>query len=336
MESSSLADLGCRTLACNGKIVLNQQCNLSVNNLKVKGTVSGVNLPGAVLVYRPGFQPNANNIFGDWQSLYNATLSVAGPKHIYFDDMLLPFGDPIVIPPGAWNMQDVSWVVKLCMIHTPPDIYTKIQISNGATVHGLCSIVGPMLVDYKGTTEPAFIFNTLPQSRSAAFVLSFGAQIMCSGTQPFWRVDGGFAEIIQLFQSRIYGVAPAADPGNPVSTVPPIATNDASAQMICVLSAGCTFENNVVSGTTGFVLLVRLESGVITSVPIVQPYYSGGIQLTSAYTSSDTYTRGIAPTNTDDSNAGYKNGDQWIDTGANFIYFAIDTNPGSAIWNGPY
>ena len=297
---------------------------------------AGNNLPGSVLVFKPGTTDTNNNVFGVWQDLYNVLVTIEGPKTINFDDAELPFDDPIVIPAGTWNMEDVTWEVKLCSLHTPPTLFTRIEISDGATVHGLCGISGPLIVDYKGTTVPAFIFNTAPESRHASFDMSYGAQLLCSGTQPFFRIDAGFCEIITTYSSKIYGVSPPSQFGNPVSTVPPILINDADAQLILVLGSACLVEDNTLNGTLGFVLFIRLVPGAITSVPPVQPFYTGGLGVSSLYTSPDTYVRAVAPTSTDDESKGYKIGDMWIDNIGNKFYVAISVASGSALWNGPY
>ena len=334
-----LTDLSCRTLSCNGKITLNQHCDLCVRNIKIEGSVSGILLPGSVLVFRPGFTPNMNNIFGDWQSLYNAAVKIDGPKTIHFDDCLLSFGEPIIIPPGQWDMSHVTWTSEVCMLHSLPAIFTKINVSDGATVNGLCGIEGPILVNYFGTTEPAFIYNTLSNSRAAAFVMSYGAQVMCSGTQPFWRIDGGFFEIILIFSAKIYGIAPPAH-FNPVSTVAPIHFNDNANDLVIVaLGDSCVLEDNTISNNgvlNNTLLILRIETGAITSVPPVQPYFAGALVITSDYTSPDTYVRSIPPTNVDDNSKGYKIGDMWIDNNTNKFYVAVNINTGSAIWNGPY
>jgi hypothetical protein len=292
---------------------------------------SGSSFPGTTLVFRPGYTGSAyDNIFGSWTELYTKLLTIETIKNIYMDDTLLPFGDPIVIPPGIWDMKDVTWFVKLCRVHTFPVIFTFITISDGATINGLCGISGPIVVTYEGTgTNAAMTFNTPPDGRHAAFSLGLGTTIVAAGTQPFMRVSSGFAEIITLFSSSINGPS-----GSPSSSVQPLDVS-AGAQLIIVLGVSCSLQDDAVSGA-GITNCIRISTGAITSVPPVQPASTGGFFLGSTYTSPDTYQRPIPPVATDDDMKGYKVGDLWIDTTASMLYTAISVSTGTALWHGPY
>ena len=244
----------------------------------------------------------------------------------FFDDSLIGIGDPIIIPPGTWDMTNVVWYVKICSLNTPPNLFTQINISDGATVNGLGGISGPIMATHFGTTSAAITLSTLPFSRQAAFYLTDGAQIASGGTQPFVRLVEGFAEVITQFANILYGT-------DTISTVPVVSADDAS-QLIIVLGVDCTLEDNAVGGT-GNILCVRLTPGTHTSIPPVQTL-PGTFSVGSTYTNSDTYQRPGAPTNTDDDSKGYKIGDLWIDTGSSMLYTSLNVTLNSAVWHGPY
>jgi hypothetical protein len=74
---SQLLDINCRTLSCNGKIILDDKCNLQLNNLKVQGDVG---VKGDVTVR--GEINNNNNIvcgrigFTDFSQLSQVDLQI--------------------------------------------------------------------------------------------------------------------------------------------------------------------------------------------------------------------------------------------------------------------
>lgn len=55
---SQLLDINCRTLSCNGKIILDDKCNLQLNNLKVQGNIG---VKGDVTV-KGEINNNSNNL----------------------------------------------------------------------------------------------------------------------------------------------------------------------------------------------------------------------------------------------------------------------------------
>jgi len=295
----------------------------------------GEKSPGSTVVFRPQYSGDTSNgVFGKWAELCAVLPYIEGPKYIFFDDSLLPFGDPIVIPPGAWDMTEVTWYVKLSMIHSPPVIFTQINISDGATVNGLCGISGPSVTTYFGTTTPAFTPVNIPNTRNAAIALTDGAKIACLGTQPFISISDGFYEIINTFATQWIGIPLVVPPpGTPYSTTNPISVG-ATAQLIFVMGTGCICDDNVISGN-GDLLFIRLAP-VILSIPLVQPNFTGTMNVNSEYVSPDTYKRTIPPIATDDENVGYKVSDVWVDTVALKFYTAVKVNVGAAVWNGPY
>lgn len=69
---------------------------------------TGATGPLSTFIFRPG-NPGGNqgNVFADWNSLYAALQAVAGQLvELQFDDR---FQSPCVIPPGVWNMFNVTW-----------------------------------------------------------------------------------------------------------------------------------------------------------------------------------------------------------------------------------
>lgn len=318
------------TIAPKGSIAYeDQNSSLLTSNGTVWSSV-GSFFPGTTLVFRPNYTGNTyDNIFGSWIDLYSKLQTIPAPKSIFMDDSLLPFGDPIIIPPGNWDMSGTLWYHDICSVHAPPPIiFTQILISDGATINGICGFSGPMIISYAGTTGPAITLDTTPSSRHAAIKLEYGAQITTTGTQPFLRLIDGFAEIITNFAAVIFGTTSTTP-----ATVPTLDVA-AGTQLIIVLGAQSTLEDNSISGP-GSALCVRLIPGCITSIPPVQTLVPTFF-ITSVYTSPDTYTRSFPPNINDDESVGYKIGDLWIDTSAgNALYIAVLVSTGAAVWRGP-
>jgi hypothetical protein len=294
---------------------------------------AGSNLAESILVYQPGYAlQSSQNVFSDWNDLYTTLQTIPGSKFILFSDESLPYGDPIIIPPGNWDMTNTTWRGNLYNIHTPDLVFTQINISDGATVNGLGEIDGPILVTYFGTTTPAITVNTIPFSRAAALVVGGGARIACLGTQPFIEVTDGFYEIITVFGSQIYGIpAVPPPPFEPYSTVQPLSAINGST-LIIVISPGCFINDNSLSGDA-FTFFIRLAPGAVITIPLAQPAFSGTYAISSVYTSPDTYQRTVNPTPADDDTVGYKIGDQWVNTLTNRTYTCVNNFTAFAIWN---
>lgn len=276
---------------------------------------------GSRLVFRPNYTgSNVSGIYGSWQELYNDLIKIDGSRYIQFDNSLIPNNVPIVIPPGIWDMTDTTWFGPLCSLLPPPDLFVKINISDGATINGLCSIDGLLTVTYFGTTQAAITVNQLPSDKHVNLIITNGASINLGGTQPFLELQSGFYEIVLLFSGQLNG-----------SGVVSIASGT---QFIVAMGTYSSLSDNSLVGS-GTYLVIRLAPGALVTIPLVQPGVTGSISVGSAYSSPDTYSRSVAPTSTDDANIGYKIGDIWVNTATNDIYMAANVTPSSAVWKGP-
>lgn len=291
--------------------------------------------PGELLTYRPNSGINGpQNVYSDWNSLYSSLLTIQGPKVIYFDDSLLPFGDHMIIPVGNYNMENTLWMTTFCSIHTtlsPFNIITPaIDLLDGTKINGLCGIRGPLIVYYYGTTEPAITINS-PTNTRAAFILNDGASITCMGTQPFINIENGLFEFIIFSVSKVYYS----------STTSIIKISNNSSLLIPIYSNGLLDDETVEGGASTTLLIVRLAPGVNLSTGTnpnslsVQTLFLGTLLFTTLYTNPDTYNRTVVPTSSNDINQGYKTGDMWILNNISY-YIAVDVSAGAAVWNGPF
>lgn len=280
---------------------------------------------GIVYTFRPG-AITQGNIFGTWEDVYAAVRAFSGDCIILFDDSLMPFGEPIVIPPGDWNLTRVGFLAPIASIHSPPVIYTLLNISDGATLNGLYAIDGPLFVNYLGTTQPAITLHTTQESKQSSFALKNGVRLKCSGTQPFIDLGGYFAELIMLFGSVVYGTVPT----DSVSTVEPIRCSASTNGNIIVMTGYSVLNDNSVSGT--FAAIIRANPGTSITVPLVQTNLASSF-IQYGYTSADTYQRSVAPTVNDDTNIGYKVSDFWLNTTGPTGYIAYDVSAGAAVWH---
>ena len=280
--------------------------------------------PGnTTLTFRPGYTgPSTNGIYGSWPDLYSDLTKINGTKNISFDNLLIPNNVPIVIPPGTWDMTDTTWCTCICSLLPPPDLFIQIHISDGATINGLCGIDGILVVTYFGTTQPAIIINQQPTDKQAVLYLANGASLNIAGTQPFIDIINGFFEIIMLF-------------GTHIQNGPGVVNCSGTALTIIGLGTYSTLEDNVLSGNGNYTV-IRFSPGSIVNIPLVQPGITGSLGILNFYKNPDTYSNPAPPGITDDSNIGYKIGDNWINTTTNDIYFAVNVTPGAAIWKGPY
>ncbi len=320
----NVIDLNCRTL------------NARFANIGELSNQRRNPFPGEVLTFRPNSGINGvQNIYSDWKSLYSSLLSIQGPKVIYFDDTLLPYGDHMIIPAGNYNMVDTTWTTDLCIIHTSTipsfDIsFPSVDLLDGVTINGLCGIEGPLNVYYYGTTVPAITID-MPVNIRGGFILNYGATIFCEGTQPFIHLVNGIFEFIIFSVAKVIYT---------LSTTT-IKVSNNSSLLIPIYSGGSLEDNTVEGDASSQLLIVRLAPGVSLSSGTnpnslsVQPSFLGTIQFVNLYTNPDTYNRVIAPLATNDNSQGYKIGDMWIDTNTSY-YIAVDVSIGAAVWKGPF
>jgi hypothetical protein len=299
---------------------INQQLQISNGNSWNNILASPSN---TTLTFRPGYTgDNTNGIYGNWVDLYNDLVKINGNKIILFDNLLIPNNVPIVIPPGNWDMTNTTWQTSMCGLIPPPELFIQLSISDGATVNGLCGIDGLLTVTYFGTTQPAITVNQQPNEKHALLYLNNGSSINIAGSQPFISVISGFYEILLSF-------------GTHIQNGPNVVNCSTGAQTVIGLNTYSNLADNVLSGNGSFIIL-RFAPGSDISIPIAQPGITGTIALLTFYNTPDTYSRSAPPTPNDDSNLGYKIGDNWVDTSTNNIYFATNVTPTAVVWKGPY
>jgi len=286
----------------------------------------GTSLPGGTFVFRPHYVgPTSNNIFGSWAELCDAIKVDTGTiKCIAFDRSLMVDDEHFVIPVGEWDMTNISWKIDLCMLQQPPvEIFNLIDVSDGATLNGLCGINGPMMVLYNSTVQPAITVSLETDATMSAILLTSGASIICTGTQPFLKLVQGFYEIIMNISPTIgNGLVPVIDVVN-------------GAQLIVPMFGRAVITDNSFSGA-GAVFFISLTPGNEISIPLVQPNITGTKEISMNYTCPDVYKRIVNPVATDDQTVGYKIGDMWVNTSIDKYFTLVRSDVGAAVWNGPY
>ncbi len=279
-----------------------------------------VNFPVITYIYRPGYAGTDPYIYDSWADMC-ADIDNDSCSVIMFDNTLLPFGDPCIIPAGNWDMTNVKWMTGSAGLRqSGGSLYQLlVQVEDGATLNGLGYIDGPILINFTGTTQPAIVLNN---STNALFRLNLGVNIICTGTQPFIDLTDGNI-IVNLFVGTRVGVEPTSPT--------PVFRNSGSGTMI-VSMYGMQLVSDNVFGGSGIINIINFTPTGQISIPINQPAATQ-LSLQYGYICSSTYTRAAAPTVNDDSVAGYKAGDIWIDSSSgNNINMCVLADPGAAVW----
>lgn len=275
------------------------------------------------VVYRPGYiGPLLPSVYSTWLDAYNASTlyAASGPRTIILDSSL----GPLVIPAGSWNMDNITLYSSVCDVQTgSPPILT---IEDGATLNGLCSIYGVITCDYQGTLNACINISGITNPTQTSLILDYGAQIKCSGTQPFIRFsDPPPTQLVLGYGADV------------INSPVPVLDVLAGANVIIVglgnisslndgtISSALTSQILIVIGTPSF--------SVTLDTSISQPLVLGGISIINLITNSPfIYKKLNPPTVNDDSTLGIKEGDTWIDTIAKNVYICADATPASAIW----
>lgn len=150
--------------------------------------------PAIAFVFRPGGVQDAN-VYTVWADLMAAIGSVEGLKILEFDDSL----DICVIPPGTWNMRDVSWTGYGPRGPEDEGFASEVHVSEGALLPGLRMLSGQIIVICEADTTPP--------------VSDFGPGGSGNFVQVGHRLDDGFTAL------KCVGGAPFFDFGATFVTV---------------------------------------------------------------------------------------------------------------------
>ena len=205
-----------------------------------------------VFVFRPG-GIMGGNVYPTWAPLVAAMNAVAGPTLIFFDDSLAP----CVIPAGAWNMAETSWVGSSAN-------GSIVEVAEGALLSGLRTITTNMRVTFSGTTPPVQDFKD-----DDVFWLRDNSTITTTGAGPFFQVtgpDGGSPILNCVLDSLLV-----------TGTVPVLAVGNTGVSLTVQGMQGGGAQDNTISCVPGSdVVLQWLDgSGVLSEL---QPGVSGGVR----------------------------------------------------------
>jgi hypothetical protein len=292
-----------------------------------------VTTSGALTTFNwiPGYAGTAqDNIFTTWTDLYAVLNQTNGMRTINFDPRS---GGTFVIPPGSYDMTSVRWFGDLGIFDGvfPADIPVTIQ--DGVTLQGLTEIRGPIGIDYQGTTAPCMVFDLSSVPGANVLQLDNTASLSCSGSQPFISYqNAGSGQLVMGFGSRLF---PGATPCVEVLVG---ATLGVQMGLQIGLAADTiqgigTINLNMIddSGLNAFLLAV-FPFDAATQFPAV----TGTISFNDLTSRPKSYRAAGAPTATDDSDAGWKEGDMWQSTtgsGAEqATYILQDDTVGAAVW----
>jgi|JI10StandDraft_1071094.scaffolds.fasta_scaffold521929_2 hypothetical protein len=314
------------SLQIKSQMVIDKNANLIVNNgtvkgnLVVNGSISSDNV--SQVIFRPGYVgPPIVGVYSDWAELMAVFAPVYGPKTIILDAT----SGPLVIPPGAWNMTSITLVSYICTLQIP-SLIKLVTVQDGATLHGLCGIQGPLLVNYEGTTEPCVVMNSTLNPNNAGFLLDYGANLSCSGSQPFIYFTGTDPSELILNVSA----------GLETSSTPVVHAATGTQMYIIGLGNISKLQDNTVSSDVGSTTLIIIGSNSFSAdlnLAVSQPDIMGSTAVFSLVQNSPyIFRRLVNPTVSDDENIGAKSGDIWINTTTDDIFICANSSPGSAIW----
>jgi hypothetical protein len=325
----------------------NTSTNVLVSNGSEWVPINGSSI-GSVFVFRPGYTGNYPGIYNNWQTLYDLIVNIPSVRYIIFDDTdspTLPISDPgyltsgITIPPGNWNMTGIVICNPLARVESVPAIqFMRVNIGSGTTLNGLYSIDGPMIINYSGTDGPCMTATNPDLTNQIAFTLLNGAKIQCSGTQPFYYLASTLplnnsGEII-VYSFAAIALANAITPGGE-TFVSPIKT-DGSIFIIALLGGSQLDDNCIISSASTLVVIDRKDANAKISIPIAQPQLTGTLFYLDETNCPIIHSFNVDPTAASDQLAGFKVGDNWINTSTKKFFVCVDGTPAAAIWNGPY
>jgi hypothetical protein len=158
-----------------------------------------------VFVFRPQGISN-DNVFTDWTALMAAMSSVEGRKMLEFDDSLVP--PPVrrcEIPPGTWDMTDVTWAGFGPRPGVPRP---RVDILSGARLLGLrmignVTVVGQVFAGQNGV-PPISDFGDPDQMHIGLRDDGGGVHIANQGDVPIFDIDG--MQVFFFIQNCLFGV----------------------------------------------------------------------------------------------------------------------------------
>jgi len=214
-----------------------------------------------LFTFRPNYTgPPLFGLYTDWNLLYADIEKVQGLRSIFFDDT----DGNIIIPARAdpWDMENVSWTTPIC-IDNIASIYTIINISDGATFNHLCIIDGLLQINYQGTVGPAMIQDPTsppPNSSASSLLLRNGANIICSGSQPFVQIlSNGFLVLMDFGAQLNLGGS---------STYEIFDTSSTSGALQIIVGYISSIQNNSVRGTGN---INAIKNDLTSSISTFQP-----------------------------------------------------------------
>ena len=160
----------------------------------------------AVFVFRPG-GVQQDNVFTNWETLVDATLTVEGRKILEFDDSII--GTACEIPPvpagrDAWQMKDVSWAG---FGPRPCKFRTVVQIQEGARFSNFRMIGGQITIENLATTtSPISDFRNGDHVQIGLRDDAGNTELVNRGAAPLFHVEANGA--LFFIQNCLFGVSP--------------------------------------------------------------------------------------------------------------------------------
>jgi len=243
---------------------------------KLIGQVPWIQQPGAgggssgggdpnCLIYRPGSGLLGPVVFDTWAGLIAALATLrasangSGCYTIAFDDSIV---SPCVIPPGAYDMTQVTWEPALI---TTTGTNVAVSIPEGVTFTKLRLFNFSLAITFTGVTPPVSDFGAFD-----VVGMFGGVKIGCSGTGPFFSntVVGGPPVIFGIDRGSVI-----ADLGfgQAVIDAPVVG----AFVFIVAQSAFSELQANTVSGVVGSTLLIGTAASGIQLASETHPAFLG-------------------------------------------------------------
>jgi hypothetical protein len=281
---------------------------------------AGTGGSGLSVTWRPDYVGTETGIYPTFLQAYAALQTSTATRTLIFDPSLSVSFPQFIIPPGAYDMTNVTWYVsRQFVINFSLATYAAIEISDGATFTNLLLFNGPMLVGYFGTTGPCVTVtcNTgvLPSSMSSVSIEN-GTVLTSTNGSPMYL----FTTPAPTGQATI-----SIDEGRILNTSnSPVISVDANSKIFINILNNSEIDNDTIIGAGSITIVLESHAtfnGTPNQIPFSAanfPGVTGFINLADITGSPKTVVVSGAPAGSPyDSVGGFNSGDIYLDSTGN-------------------